>query len=181
MQQILEKQKIQSRRQTYPSLSIRIDRLDRMLDMMLEYQKQIPEVLSEDFGHRPEMLTKFSELAATFDSIHYIKKNLKSWMKPEKRKASAPFNLFGAKAYIQYQPVGVVGIISPWNYPFNLTYGPLAVVLAAGNRAMIKPSEFTPRSSSLMKSMINKYFDDCLLYTSPSPRDLSTSRMPSSA
>ena len=160
MQQILEKQKIQSRRQTYPSLSIRIDRLDRMLDMMLEYQKQIPEVLSEDFGHRPEMLTKFSELAATFDSIHYIKKNLKSWMKPEKRKASAPFNLFGAKAYIQYQPVGVVGIISPWNYPFNLTYGPLAVVLAAGNRAMIKPSEFTPRSSSLMKSMINKYFDD---------------------
>ena len=160
MHQILEKQKIQSRRQTYPSLSIRMDRLDRMLDMMLEYQTQIPKALSEDFGHRPEMLSKLSELAATFESIHYIKKNLKSWMKPEKRKASAPFNLFGAKAYIDYQPLGVVGIISPWNYPFNLTYAPLAVILAAGNRAMIKPSEFTPRSSSLMKSMINKYFDD---------------------
>ena len=159
MQQTLEKQKIQSRRQIYPSLSIRIDRLDRMLDMMLEYQTKIPEALSEDFGHRPEMLTKFAELAATFDSIHFIKKNLKSWMKPERRKATPPFNLFGAKAYIQYQPVGVVGIISPWNYPFNLTFGPLAVVLAAGNRAMIKPSEYTPRSSSLMKSMINKYFD----------------------
>ena len=160
MQQTLEKQKTQSRRQIYPSLSIRMDRLDRMLDMMLEYQTQIPNALSEDFGHRPEMLSKMSELAATFDSIHYIKKNLKSWMKPEKRKATPPFNLFGAKAYIQYQPVGVVGIISPWNYPFNLTYAPLAVVLAAGNRAMIKPSEFTPRSSALMKSMINKYFDD---------------------
>ena len=159
MQHTLEKQKIQSRRQIYPSLSMRIDRLDRMLDMMLEYQTQIPEALSEDFGHRPEMLTKFAELAATFDSIHFIKKNLKSWMKPERRKATPPFNLFGAKAYIQYQPVGVVGIISPWNYPFNLTFGPLAVVLAAGNRAMIKPSEYTPRSSSLMKSMINKYFD----------------------
>ena len=159
MQQTLEKQKIQSRRQIYPSLSIRTDRLDRMLDMMLEYQSRIPEALSEDFGHRPEMLTKFAELAATFDSIHFIKKNLKSWMKPERRKATPPFNLFGAKAYIQYQPVGVVGIISPWNYPFNLTFGPLAVVLAAGNRAMIKPSEYTPRSSSLMKSMINKYFD----------------------
>ena len=159
MQHTLEKQKIQSRRQIYPSLSMRIDRLDRMLDMMLEYQTQIPEALSEDFGNRPEMLTKFAELAATFDSIHFIKKNLKSWMKPERRKATPPFNLFGAKAYIQYQPVGVVGIISPWNYPFNLTFGPLAVVLAAGNRAMIKPSEYTPRSSSLMKSMINKYFD----------------------
>ena len=159
MHHTLEKQKIQSRRQIYPSLSMRIDRLDRMLDMMLEYQTQIPEALSEDFGHRPEMLTKFAELAATFDSIHFIKKNLKSWMKPERRKATPPFNLFGAKAYIQYQPVGVVGIISPWNYPFNLTFGPLAVVLAAGNRAMIKPSEYTPRSSSLMKSMINKYFD----------------------
>ena len=74
MQQILEKQKTQSRRHIYPSLSIRKDRLDRMLDMMLEYQTQIPEVLSQDFGHRPEMLTKFSELAATFDAIHYIKK-----------------------------------------------------------------------------------------------------------
>ena len=66
MQQILEKQKIQSRRHIYPSLSIRKDRLDRMLDMMLEYQTQIPEVLSQDFGHRPEMLTKFSELAQLF-------------------------------------------------------------------------------------------------------------------
>ena len=78
MQQILEKQKIQSRRQTYPSLSMRLDRLDRMLDMMIEYQTQIPKALSEDFGHRPEMLTKFAELAATFEAIHYIKKNLKS-------------------------------------------------------------------------------------------------------
>ena len=98
MQQTLEKQKTQSRRQIYPSLSLRMDRLDRMLDMMLEYQTQIPMALSEDFGHRPEMLSKMSELAATFDSIHYIKKNLKSWMKPEKRKATPPFNLFGAKA-----------------------------------------------------------------------------------
>ena len=72
MQQILEKQKTQSRRQIYPSLSIRMDRLDRMLDMMLEYQTQIPKALSEDFGHRPEVLSKMSELAATFDSIHYI-------------------------------------------------------------------------------------------------------------
>jgi coniferyl-aldehyde dehydrogenase len=160
LEETLKKQKIQSRRETYPSLAIRQDRLDRILDMMLEYQDQIPVVISEDFGHRSHMISRFSDVAAVFDAIHYIKKNLKSWMKDEARKAAPPFNLFGAKAYIQYQPLGVVGIISPWNFPFNLTYGPLAIILAAGNRAMIKPSEFTPRSSALMKTMINKYFDE---------------------
>ncbi len=160
LEEILNKQKIQSRRQTYPSLAIRQDRLDRILEMMFEYQEQIPVVLSEDFGHRSHMISRFSDVAAIFDAVHYIKKNLKKWMRDESRKAAPPFNLLGAKAYIQYQPLGVVGIISPWNFPFNLTYGPLAIVLAAGNRAMIKPSEFTPRSSALMKTMINKYFDE---------------------
>ena len=160
LEQTLNKQKIQSRRQTYPSLAIRKDRLDRIIEMMLEYQDQIPVVLSEDFGHRSHMISRFSDVAAVFDAVHYIKKNLKKWMRDESRKAAPPFNLLGAKAYIQYQPLGVVGIISPWNFPFNLTYGPLAIVLAAGNRAMIKPSEFTPRSSALMKTMINKYFDE---------------------
>ena len=160
LQETLNKQKTQSRRQTYPSLAIRHDRLDRILEMMLEYQEQIPVVLSEDFGHRSHMISRFSDVAAIFDAVHYIKKNLKRWMRDESRKAAPPFNLLGAKAYIQYQPLGVVGIISPWNFPFNLTYGPLAIVLAAGNRAMIKPSEFTPRSSALMKTMINKYFDE---------------------
>ena len=119
-------------------------------------------------------------------------------MEPDIRFAASPFNWFGAKAHVRYQPVGSVGIIGPWNYPFNLIIGPLAAVLAAGNRAMIKPSELTPKSSNLVKRMISEYFEPeeiavvlgdgsvgeefsklafdhlfftCLLYTSPSPRD----------
>jgi coniferyl-aldehyde dehydrogenase len=82
-------------------------------------------------------------------------------MKREKRKVSpAILGLFGAKAYIEYQPKGVVGVISPWNFPFNLTFTPLAGIFAAGNRAMIKPSEFTPRSSELMARMFASAFDE---------------------
>jgi|TARA_B110000495_G_scaffold154910_1_gene138136 coniferyl-aldehyde dehydrogenase len=160
MKKTLDKQRNNVLIDTIPSLKTRIDRLDRLIEMLLEFQGQIPEVLSNDFGHRSPVMSKFSDVAAVFDSIHYTKKNLKKWMKPESRNASFPFNILLAKAYVQYQPVGCVGIISPWNYPFSLTYAPLAVILAAGNRAMIKPSEYTPQSSLLMKTMIEKYFDE---------------------
>ena len=81
-------------------------------------------------------------------------------MRPEKRKVDFPLNLLGAKARVEYQPLGVVGVISPWNFPVNLTFGPLAGVLAAGNRAMIKPSEFTPKTSELMAEMVASAFDE---------------------
>ncbi len=82
-------------------------------------------------------------------------------MKREKRKVSpAILGLLGAKAYIDYQPKGVVGIISPWNFPVNLTFTPLAGVFAAGNRTMIKPSEFTPRTSALMERMFKSAYDE---------------------
>ena len=95
----------------------------------------------------------------------HAKKNLKKWMKSEKRKASIAgtgplLSLTGAKAVINYQPKGVVGVISPWNFPVNLALAPLAGIIAAGNRVMLKPSELTPSSSDLMKKMINEYFDE---------------------
>ena len=81
-------------------------------------------------------------------------------MKPEKRKAGPfPLNLLGAKARIEYQPLGVVGVISPWNFPVNLTFTPLAGILAAGNRCMIKPSEYTPATSALMAEVFPTVFD----------------------
>jgi coniferyl-aldehyde dehydrogenase len=87
-------------------------------------------------------------------------KNLDAWMKPESRPLDFPLKLLGAKARIEFQPKGVVGIISPWNFPVNLAFSPLAGVLAAGNRAMIKPSEFTPVTSALMKELIEATFDE---------------------
>src|SRR5205085_6113220 len=89
------------------------------------------------------------------------RENVKKWMRPERRKVSpAILGILGAKAHIEFQPKGVVGIISPWNFPVNLTFTPLAGVFAAGNRAMIKPSEFTPRTSELMERMFRSAYDE---------------------
>ena len=159
MKKTLELQKRKSLLEGTPDLGIRLDRLNRLLDMMISYQDQIPVALSKDFGHRSPMASKFTDIASVFDAIHFAKKHLKKWMKPEQRSAGSPFNFLGAKAYIQYQPLGTVGVISPWNFPFNLTFAPLAGVLSAGNRAMIKPSEITPESSNLMKKMVSEFFD----------------------
>ena len=159
MKKTLELQKMRSLVEGTPGIEIRLDRLNRVLDMMISYQDQIPVALSKDFGHRSPMASKFTDVASVFDAIHFAKKSLKKWMKPEKRSASSPFNLFGAKAYIQYQPLGTVGVISPWNFPINLTFAPLAGIFSAGNRAMIKPSEITPETSNLMKKMVSEFFD----------------------
>ncbi len=159
MKNTLELQKRKSLLEGTPDLGIRLDRLNRLLDMMISYQDQIPVALSKDFGHRSPMASKFTDIASVFDAIHFAKKHLKKWMKPEQRSAGSPFNFLGAKAYIQYQPLGTVGVISPWNFPFNLTFAPLAGILSAGNRTMIKPSEITPESSNLMKKMVSEFFD----------------------
>ena len=106
-----------------------------------------------------------TEVDSVIGPMVHAKKNLKKWMKSEKRKASIAgtgplLSLTGAKAVINYQPKGVVGVISPWNFPVNLALAPLAGIIAAGNRIMLKPSELTPSSSDLMKKMINEYFDE---------------------
>ncbi|MDP4788617.1 MAG: coniferyl aldehyde dehydrogenase, partial [Haliea sp.] len=81
-------------------------------------------------------------------------------MKPQKRPTMFPLNLLGGRSRIEYQPLGVVGVISPWNFPVNLTFGPLAGILAAGNRALIKPSEFTPATSEVMAEMVAEAWDE---------------------
>jgi len=91
-------------------------------------------------------------------SMRHALRHLDDWMQPEKRKADFPFGLLGARAYVYYQPLGVVGIISPWNLPFGLAFAPLAGVFSAGNRAMIKPSELTPHSSALIDEMVREAF-----------------------
>ena len=84
--------------------------------------------------------------------------------------------MFGARAYIEYQPKGVVGVISPWNFPVNLTFAPLAGIFAAGNRAMIKPSEFTPRTSELMERMFRSAYDESEVAVFTGGPDVGTAR-----
>ena len=159
MQTLLAEQKAAYLRDGAPSAEIRIGRIDRCIGLLVDYRTQIEDALDADFGARSKESTAFTDVAASIATLKYAKDHLKAWMRPEKRRTTpAILALFGAKAEVRFQPKGVVGIISPWNFPVNLTFTPLAGVLAAGNRAMIKPSEFTPATSELMARMFGAVF-----------------------
>lgn len=160
MKLALEKQKAAHIKDGYPSYDLRVDRLDRAIGLLVDFQSEIEDALSADFGHRSRDASRFTDVGSSISALKHAKKSLKKWMKASKRKPEFPFGLLGAKAEVQFQPKGTVGIISPWNFPVNLTFTPLAGVLAAGNRAMIKPSEFTEHTSALMARMFKQAFSE---------------------
>ncbi|HJM15664.1 MAG TPA: coniferyl aldehyde dehydrogenase [SAR86 cluster bacterium] len=165
MHRVLELQKNLNIKEGAPSLELRSDRLDRVVSMVTKYKSEIISALQDDFGNRDPVMSAATEVDSVIGPMMHAKKNLKKWMKTEKRKAAiAPLgsalSLLGAKAEIRYQPKGVVGAISPWNFPLNLALAPLAGILSAGNRVMLKPSELTPASSDLTKLMIEEFFDE---------------------
>ncbi len=161
MQSVLERQKAANIREGAPDAALRIDRLNRCIRLLIDHSDAIAEAVNADFGNRAKETTGFTDVAASIGPLKHARDHLKTWMKPEKRTPTpAILGLFGAKAEVRFQPKGVVGIISPWNFPVNLTFSPLAGVLAAGNRAMIKPSEFTPATSALMAKMFASAFDE---------------------
>jgi coniferyl-aldehyde dehydrogenase len=160
VKQQLEKQKAACIREGLPSAETRVGRLDKSIQLLCKHSDALCEAMNADFGHRSVDQSRFSDISGSIDALKFAKKNVRSWMRSEKRKTQFPLGLFGARSAVHYQPKGVVGIISPWNFPVSLTFAPLAGVLAAGNRAMIKPSEFTPQTSALMVELFAKYFDE---------------------
>lgn len=159
MKALLDKQRTSYLNDGPPSAEVRIDRINRCIALLVDHQDEIAEALNKDFGNRAPQMSKFTDVAGSIGPLKHARDNLKKWMKTEKRATSpAILGWFGAKAEVQYQPLGVVGVISPWNFPVNLTFTPLAGILAAGNRCMIKPSEFTPATSELMAKMFAKSF-----------------------
>ncbi len=161
MRAILDKQRAAYLNDGPPSAEVRIDRLDRCIGLLVDHQEEIADALNKDFGNRSPQMSKFTDVAGSIGPLKHAKENLRKWMRVEKRKPTPTIlGWFGAKAEVHYQPLGVVGVISPWNFPVNLTFAPLAGVLSAGNRCMIKPSEFTPASSELMMRMFKKAFDE---------------------
>ena len=142
-------------RESPPSAEVRINRLDRIIGLLREHQQDIIRAVAEDFGTRGATQTRLTDIAVSIISMQYAKEHVRSWMQPQR--AESPFP--GVKASVSYQPLGVVGIISPWNFPLVLALGSLAGVLAAGNRAMLKPSELTPATSELLGHLIAERFD----------------------
>ena len=161
MAAVLRAQKAANIAEGAPSAELRIDRIDRCIGLLIKHEQAIIRALNSDFGNRAAEVSGVTDIAGSIGPLKHAKAHLKAWMKPEKRKTTpALLGFLGAKAEVRYQPKGVVGVISPWNFPVNLTFTPLAGVLAAGNRAMIKPSEYTPATSELMAQMFAEAFSE---------------------
>ncbi|MEL6729069.1 MAG: coniferyl aldehyde dehydrogenase [Pseudomonadota bacterium] len=160
MSAILAKQKAAHIRDGIPSAAQREAWIDKSIDLLITHGDALSKAMAEDFGHRSVDQSNLTDIAGSIGALKFSKKHMRKWMRPEKRKVDFPLGLLGSKAQIQYQPKGVIGVISPWNFPVNLTFAPLANVFAAGNRAMIKPSEFTEKTSELMAELIAKYYTE---------------------
>ena len=135
--------------------------LKALRDLLSDERQALIYAISQDFSHRSADETLFAELMPSLHGIHYASKHLKGWMKPSRRAVGIAFQPASAK--VIYQPLGVVGVIVPWNYPLYLAIGPLVGALAAGNRVMLKLSESTPATGELLKALLAKIFPEDLV------------------
>ena len=147
-----------SRNDPAPSLALRRQRLDALEALLRENSPAICAAISADFGHRSTHETQLLEIFPSLEGIRHVRNHLKSWMKPQRRSVSLWFQ--PGRAEIRPQPLGCVGIVTPWNYPLYLAIGPLTAAFAAGNRALIKMSEFTPSTATLFAELAARYFKD---------------------
>ncbi|QWL03231.1 coniferyl aldehyde dehydrogenase [Shewanella indica] len=159
-QQLLQKFTVQ--RQAFnaapmPSLGERKAKLKALKQALLKHQQALTDALSRDYGHRSTDDSLISDILPVVTQINYSLRHLKRWMKPSRRHAG--LLLAPASVRVEYQPKGVVGIIVPWNFPIMLSLSPLATVIAAGNRAMLKLSEFTPHTNAALRTLLAEVFD----------------------
>ena len=160
MRETLELQKKAFIENGQPTYNQRVDSLKRCIALLETHDVQIVEALNEDYKNRSETEIMTSEVIQSIRNLNFTIKNLKKWMKPSRRPSSFMADLLGSKALMQPSPLGTVGIIAPWNFPIGMVFYPTASILAAGNRIMVKPSEFTPNTASLIKEAVGKYFDE---------------------
>jgi coniferyl-aldehyde dehydrogenase len=167
---ILQQQRAAFQAELPVSVEVRRDRLTRAIRMLVENAEAFCTALSDDFGHRSREQSMLTDIIASIRTLKHARKQVARWAKPERRPLQFPLGLLGAKAEVQYQPKGVVGVIAPWNFPVNLAMGPLAGIFAAGNRAMVKTSEFTPKTAALFEEVVGRYFDPAeLVFVSGGP------------
>jgi aldehyde dehydrogenase (NAD+) len=135
----------------------RIAKLDKLHKAVLKYREEIKKALYNDFRKHPSEVD-LTEIYPVTSEIKHAKRDIRRWMR--NHKVSTPLALMGSSSYIKYEPKGVVLIVSPWNFPINLTFGPLVTAIAAGNTVIIKPSEQTPHASAIMAKIIKEIYPE---------------------
>jgi coniferyl-aldehyde dehydrogenase len=160
---ILERQRAASRAGEPWSVEQRVELIDRAIDLLVRHESALIEALDADFGQRSPTFSRHSDVLSPLATLRQTRDELHQWMQPERRQAPR------GEAWVQYQPLGVVGIVTAWNVPANMVFKGLAGALAAGNRVMIKPSEFNPQTSALIAGMIREAYaeDEVAVVTGP--------------
>jgi len=159
MQSVLDAQRADYLQEGEVTAATRIDRLDRGIDALVRYADRLVDALNTDFSCRPREITLLTDVGASITPMKHARKHLRKWMKGQRRPTMFPINLLGGRSRIEYQPLGVVGIISPWNFPVSMVFAPMSGALAAGNRVLVKPSEFTPATSEVLKALVEDVYD----------------------
>ena len=153
---LLERQRAAFLRDGPPGAALRRQRLKRLRAAVLAHRRALKDAVDADFGHRSRHETDILELLVVVQAIDYLTRRLRRFMRPERRHVGLTYRM--GRAWVEYQPKGVVGVMAPWNYPALLTLVPLATALAAGNRAMLKPSELAPRTAEAIRRMLAETF-----------------------
>ncbi len=147
-----------ARAEPSPSWSLRQRRLDALDRLLLDHEHAIATAVASDFGHRSPAETRLLEIFPSHEAIGHAKRHLRRWLRPQARSVSLWFQ--PGRAEVRFQPLGVVGIIVPWNYPIFLAAAPLTAALAAGNRVLVKMSENTPATAALFAELVARHFAD---------------------
>ena len=173
-----EAQRAAHAREPYPSLASRLDRLARLLALVRERERDLVDAIDADFGHRSSHETRLAELYIVAAGAKHAMRSLPRWMR--RRKVATPVQLKPGRAYVLPQPLGVAGIVSPWNYPVQLALAPAIGALAAGCRVMLKPSEVTPATSALLAQAIGGRFgaDEFVVVTGGAEIGAAFTRLP---
>lgn len=178
LQQAFDVQYQASRAHLQVSEAVRRDRLLRLQKLLNAHEEELIAAIQADYGIRSARLTQATEIITTHLQLSQALRQLRSWC--QHRRVATPLYLQPARARIQYQPLGVVGIIAPWNYPLQLAIGPAIGALAAGNRVMLKPSEMAPALGGLLEQLVGRYFspDEFAVFNGEPPLALAFASLP---
>ena len=141
------------------SVEQRKQRIQRVIELLVRYQQPLVEAMDADFGGRPQGFSLMNDVLGSLASLKYARDHVAHWVQDEPRQVFAPYDQLGAKAWVMHQPKGSIGIMGTWNAPLFTLLSPLACVLAAGNRAILKPSEVVPRTAEVLARAFGELFD----------------------
>ena len=159
LSQVLTAQKKAFVAHGHVSAEQRCERLQRVIELLVRYQQPLIEAMDADFGGRPQGFSLMNDVLGSLASLKYARDHVAHWVQDEPREVFAPYDQLGAKAWVMHQPKGSIGIMGTWNAPLFTLLSPLACVLAAGNRAILKPSEVVPRTAEVLARAFGELFD----------------------